>query len=38
MALVAIELHGKQREVKKAIDWLKNKGVTVEPIEKNVIE
>jgi ABC-type methionine transport system ATPase subunit len=38
MALVAIELHGKQREVKKAIDWLKNKGVTVEPIGKNVIE
>lgn len=38
MALVAIELHGKQREVEKAIDWLKNKGVTVEPIGKNVIE
>ncbi len=38
MALVAIELHGKQREVKKAIDWLKNKGVTVEPFEKNLVE
>jgi len=38
MALVAIELHGKQREVEKAIGWLKNKGVTVEPIGKNVIE
>ncbi len=38
MALVTIELHGKQREVEKAIGWLKNKGVTVEPIGKNVIE
>jgi hypothetical protein len=24
--------------VAKAIDWLKAKGITVEPIEKNVIE
>lgn len=38
MALVAIELDGEQREVEKAIGWLKNKGVTVEPIQKNVIE
>lgn len=38
LALVAIELHGKQREVERAIAWLKYKGVTVEPIEKNVIE
>ena len=38
MALVAIELDGMRREVDKAIGWLKNKGVTIEPIGKNVIE
>ncbi len=38
MALVAIELDGVRREVDKAIGWLRNKGVTVEPIGKNVIE
>ena len=38
MALVAIELYGDQREVEKAISWLRIKGVTVEPIAKNVIE
>ena len=38
MALVAIELDGRRREVEKAIGWLKNKGVTVEPIGRNVIE
>jgi len=38
MGLVALEIDGKQAEVVKAIAWLKGKGVTVEPIEKNVIE
>jgi ABC-type methionine transport system ATPase subunit len=38
MGLVAIEVDGNRREVEKAIGWLKNKGVTVEPIGKNVIE
>ncbi|MGE5220104.1 MAG: NIL domain-containing protein [Chloroflexota bacterium] len=38
MGLVALELHGAQGEVVKAIGWLKSKGVAVEPIEKNVIE
>ena len=38
MALVAIELNGNRREVERAIGWLKNRGVTVEPIAKNVIE
>ncbi len=38
MGLVALEIDGKQAEVVKAIGWLKGKGVTVEPIEKNVIE
>ena len=38
LALVALEIDGKENEVAKAIGWLKAKGVTVEPIEKNVIE
>ena len=38
MALVALEIDGGRREVDKAIGWLKAQGVTVEPIEKNVIE
>lgn len=38
MALVALEIDGRESEVVKAIDWLKAKGITVEPIEKNVIE
>ncbi len=38
MGLVALEIDGKQAEVVKAIGWLKGKGVTVEPIVKNVIE
>jgi ABC-type methionine transport system ATPase subunit len=38
MGLVALELDGKQSEVEKAVNWLKEKGVIVEPIEKNVIE
>jgi ABC-type methionine transport system ATPase subunit len=38
MGLVALEIDGKDSEVAKAIVWLRGKGVTVEPIEKNVIE
>jgi len=38
MGLVALEIDGKAAEVAKAIGWLREKGVTVEPIEKNVIE
>jgi ABC-type methionine transport system ATPase subunit len=38
MGLVALEIDGKDSEVAKAIAWLRGKGVTVEPIEKNVIE
>jgi ABC-type methionine transport system ATPase subunit len=38
MGLVALKIDGKESEVAKAIAWLKSKGVTVEPIEKNVIE
>ena len=38
MGLVALEIDGKSTEVEKAIGWLKEKGVMVEPNEKNVIE
>jgi ABC-type methionine transport system ATPase subunit len=38
MGLVALEIDGERQEVDKAIHWLKQKGVIVEPIEKNVIE
>lgn len=38
MGLVALEIEGERREVDRAIGWLKEKGVIVEPIEKNVIE
>ncbi len=38
MGLVALELDGPQEEVDRAIEWLRARGVTVEPIEKNVIE
>lgn len=38
MGLVALEINGERGEVDKAIHWLKEKGVIVEPIEKNVIE
>ncbi len=38
MGLVALEIDGERKEVDRAIHWLKEKGVIVEPIEKNVIE
>lgn len=38
MGLVAIELDGTEDEVTRAIAWLRDRGVQVEPIEKNVIE
>jgi ABC-type methionine transport system ATPase subunit len=38
MGLVALELDGAQDEVEKAVAWLREQGVQVEPIEKNVIE
>ena len=38
MGLVALELDGTREEIERAIEWLRSKGVTVEPIEKNVIE
>jgi ABC-type methionine transport system ATPase subunit len=38
MGLVALEIDGSRSEVNNAVGWLRDKGVTVEPIEKNVIE
>jgi L-aspartate semialdehyde sulfurtransferase ferredoxin len=38
MGLVALEIDGDRAEVDKGIKWLRDKGVIVEPIEKNVIE
>ena len=38
MGLVALEFEGSAEQVERAIAWLRQTGVTVEPIEKNVIE
>jgi L-aspartate semialdehyde sulfurtransferase ferredoxin len=38
IGLVALEIDGAESEVASAIQWLREIGVAVEPIEKNVIE
>jgi ABC-type methionine transport system ATPase subunit len=38
MGLLALELEGPQKEIDQAVGWLREQGITVEPIEKNVIE
>ena len=38
MGLVAVEFEGTQEQIERALDWLRQIGVTVEPIEKNIIE
>ena len=38
MGLVALEVEGTRAEIDRGIAWLRATGVTVEPIEKNVIE
>ncbi len=38
MGLVAVEFEGTADQIERAIQWLRQSGVTVEPIEKNVIE
>jgi ABC-type methionine transport system ATPase subunit len=38
MGLVAVEFEGTRDQIERALTWLRNTGVTVEPIEKNVIE
>jgi L-aspartate semialdehyde sulfurtransferase ferredoxin len=38
IGIIALELDGTEREIEQAIAWLREQGVVVEPIEKNVIE
>lgn len=38
IGLVALEFEGTQEQIEGAIRWLRQVGVTVEPIEKNIIE
>jgi L-aspartate semialdehyde sulfurtransferase ferredoxin len=38
MGLVAVEFEGTNDQIERALAWLRATGVTVEPIEKNVIE
>jgi ABC-type methionine transport system ATPase subunit len=38
MGLVAVEFEGTSDQIERALKWLRQTGVTVEPIEKNVIE
>jgi L-aspartate semialdehyde sulfurtransferase ferredoxin len=38
IGIIALELDGRAEEIEAAVDWFRSQGVTVEPIEKNVIE
>ena len=38
IGIMAVLLSGNQNEVNAAIEFLRSKGVTVEPIEKSVVE
>jgi len=38
IGIVSLELDGKRADLKRAIKWLENLGVSVEPVEINVIE
>ncbi len=38
IGIVALELKGEPEEIEKAIQFFRDKGVTVEPIEKSVVE
>lgn len=38
MGLLALEIEGAPEEIDRAVSWLREQGITVEPIEKNVIE
>lgn len=38
VGIVALELEGEQGEIDAAVRWIAERGVKVEPIEKNVIE
>jgi ABC-type methionine transport system ATPase subunit len=38
IGIIALELDGRPEEIEAAVTWFREHGVTVEPIEKNVIE
>jgi hypothetical protein len=38
IGIVSLELDGKRADIKAAIQWLEKLGVSVEPVEINVIE
>jgi ABC-type methionine transport system ATPase subunit len=38
IGIIALELDGDPEVIEAAVAWLREQGVTVEPIEKNVIE
>src|SRR5205809_3792775 len=38
IGIVSVELDGKRADIKAAIKWLEKLGVSVEPVEINVIE
>jgi ABC-type methionine transport system ATPase subunit len=38
IGIVSLELDGEREEIKKAIAWLEDQGVKVEPVEINTIE
>lgn len=38
IGVTCLELDGKREEVKRAIKWLERMGISVEPVEINVIE
>lgn len=38
IGIVSLELDGKREDIKAAIKWLKKVGMSVEPVEINVIE
>jgi hypothetical protein len=38
IGVVCLELEGKRDEIKSAIKWLERMGISVEPVEINVIE
>jgi ABC-type methionine transport system ATPase subunit len=38
IGIVSLELEGSREEIKKAITWLEELGVKVEPVEINTIE
>jgi ABC-type methionine transport system ATPase subunit len=38
IGIIALELDGRPETIEAAVTWFRDHGVTVEPIEKNVIE